>query len=766
MRTLTKVTRKIVRFLSLLLFLSIVLIACKTVEAPQLQPRTATSSVPADNDLSSQVLIRRTEFGVPHVYAETMEAAGYALGFLQMEDHGAMVAEIFLKARGEWAKHNELTGSERDAAIDRDAASCRNYQRAVQTWNMLEQETRDILSGFAKGMNRYIELNPAEFDDWVQPQYTGYDMHARGINSHSEATVLRFLDAQSISTEESIWARLSNAEQEAHIEAGSNVWAFAPERTTSGKAILMRNPHLAWDAGYYEAQIQVPGVLNFYGDFRIGGPLGIVGGWNNNLGWSTTNNSPDLDEIYAFSIDPARAEHFLLDGTSMPVTTETIDVQYKHGSTLGSESRTFLSTPYGPVIHQDGEQIYIIRSAGDGEFRGAEQFIKMMKASNLEEWINAMKMRARTSSNFTYADADGNIFYVWNASMPDRPHAMGDDMSAIHVTRSEQMWLDIVEWESLPMLLNPAGGYLRNENDSFHFTNLYEILPQENYPSYFDEPLFRLRSQHSHELVHNDTKFSLENVVAMKNSERMILADRVKDDLINAVMASNPEGDVFQAISMLQLWDNTVARDSRGGLLFEIWWNRYVSTAESARVEGSPASVGFAASPEKLFAKPWTLQEPTTTPYGLADQARAVDAFKWAVDRAESRHGHWNLMWGEVHRAVKGDVDVPVSGCSGMLGCFKVLWFSEHRDDASKREARGGDGWVFAVEFDEVPRAYSILAYGQSDKKQSPHFNDQLSVFADNQMKQVFFTEEDVIKNTIREYRPGYQLTSTKIGLE
>jgi acyl-homoserine-lactone acylase len=766
MRTLTKVTRKIVRFLSLLLFLSIVLIACKTVEAPQLQPRTATSSVPADNDLSSQVIIRRTEFGVPHVYAETMEAAGYALGYLQMEDHGAMVAEIFLKARGEWAKHNELTGSERDAAIDRDAASRRNYQRAVQTWNMLEQDTKDILSGFAKGMNRYIELNPAEFDEWVQPQYTGYDMHARGINSHSEATVLRFLDAQSVSTEESIWARLSNVEQEAHIEAGSNVWAFAPERTTNGKAILMRNPHLAWDAGYYEAQIQVPGVLNFYGDFRIGGPLGIVGGWNKNLGWSTTNNSPDLDEIYAFSIDPDRADHFLLDGTSMPVTTETIDVQYKHGSTLASESRTFLSTSYGPVIHQDGEQIYIIRSAGDGEFRGAEQFIKMMKASNLEEWINAMKMRARTSSNFTYADADGNIFYVWNASMPDRPHAMGDDMSAIHVVRSEQMWLDIVEWESLPMLLNPAGGYLRNENDSFHFTNLYEILPQENYPSYFDEPLFRLRSQHSHELVHNDTKFSLENVVAMKNSERMILADRVKDDLINAVMASNPEGDVFQAISMLQLWDNTVARDSRGGLLFEIWWNRYVSTAESARVEGSPASVGFAASPEKLFAKPWSLQEPTTTPYGLADHARAVDAFKWAVDRAESRHGHWNLMWGEVHRAVKGDVDVPVSGCSGMLGCFKVLWFSEHRDDASKREARGGDGWVFAVEFDEVPRAYSILAYGQSDKKQSPHFNDQLSVFADNQMKQVFFTEEEVIKNTIREYRPGYQLTSTKIGLE
>ena len=31
----------------------------------------------------------------------------------------------------------------------------------------------------------------------------------------------------------------------------------------------MRNPHLSWDAGYYEAHITVPGKVNFYGDFRI-----------------------------------------------------------------------------------------------------------------------------------------------------------------------------------------------------------------------------------------------------------------------------------------------------------------------------------------------------------------------------------------------------------------------------------------------------------------------------------------------------------------
>lgn len=759
----------------LIIMLAVSVVACGASDTVQERRQTPAGGGWSENDLSAQVVVRRTGFGVPHIYAENMEAAGYAMGYLQMEDHGERVAELFLQARGEWAKYNELYGSARESAIDSDASSRRNYLRAVQTWDMLENDTRDIMAGFAKGMNRYIELHPDEFDDWVQPHYTGYDAHARGIIGHSSAAVRRFLAAQASErearfeeealvthyslpappVEETIWARLSESAQDAHIEAGSNVWAFAPERTTSGNAILMRNPHLSWDAGYYEAHMTVPGVLNFYGDFRIGGPLGIVGGWNEKLGWSTTNNSPDIDEIYAFDADPNNPDHFIIDGTSVPVSKETVQVEFKHGNAVGTDTRTFLSTPYGPVIHREGGKIYIIRAAGDGEFRTSEQFIKMMKARNLHEWIDAMKMRARTSSNFTYADADGNIYYVWNAAIPDRPHEAGEDTTAIHVTQSQQMWHDIVKWEALPMLLNPAGGYLRNENDSFHFSNMHEILAPEDFPSYFDEPLFRLRSQHSHELIHNGTRFSLEDVVALKHSERMLLADRVKQDLIAAVMASNPEGDVALAIEMLKAWDNTVAHDSRGGLLFETWWNRYVSTADSVRVGGSPESVGFAATPEKLFEKPWSRNEPSTTPYGLADHARAVEDFKWAVIDTMKTHGHWNLPWGEVHRAVHGELDVAVSGCSGMLGCFRVLWFNEHSEDKARREVRGGDGWVFAVEFDDVPRAYSILAYGQSVKQHSPHFSDQLDMFANNQMKRVSFTETDVMENVIREYRPG-----------
>ncbi|WP_069131141.1 penicillin acylase family protein [Rhodohalobacter halophilus] len=761
------------RYLIPLILLSISLFSCgATSSATENEPNLQQQKDP--DDLSHQVIIRRTEYGVPHVNADNLEAAGFALGYLQMEDYGERVAELLLKARGEWAKFNDLSGSERSSAIDSDASSKLEYKRAVETWQDLEKDTRDFIQGFAKGVNRYIELHPDEFDDWVKPHYTAYDVHARNIVSPSSGSVRSFLSAFQRQKErdnelalmqseneilqledQTIWARLAARAEEPHPDVGSNVWAFAPERTTSGNAILVRNPHLSWDAGYYEAQVKVPGKFNFYGDFRIGQAVGIIGGFNEKLGWSTTNNSPDLDEVYSFDADPNKPDHYILDGASVPLEKELVTVEYKFGEAIGTETREFWSTPYGPVILREDGKVYVIKSAGDGEFRTGEQFFKMMKAQNLDEWKEAMQMRARVSSNLTYADADGNIFYVWNASMPDRPHEAGGDTTAFHVTSSDEMWQDFTDWEMLPQLENPEGGYLRNENDTYHFTNLNEVLTPDMFPSFYPEPILRLRSQHSLELVHNDEKFSLEDIVELKHSERMLMADRVKDDLIRAVEQNNPEGEVAEALQLIKDWDNTVAKDSRGGVLFKTWWNRYSATADSERVQGSPESVGYSATPEKLFKEPWSYDNPISTPYGLADYDRAVESFIWAIDEAKDRYGHWNLPWGEVHRAVIGDLDLAVGGCTGLLGCYRVIWYTDHEEDDQKLQVRGGDGWVFAVEFGDIPRAYTILAYGQSNKEDSPHYNDQLQNFVNNRMTPVAFTDEDVEEQMIREYRPG-----------
>src|SRR5690606_34613335 len=191
----------------------------------------------------------------------------------------------------------------------------------------------------------------------------------------------------------------------------------------------------------------VAGVLDFYGDFRIGGPFGVIGGFNKYLGFSTTNNSQDLDEIYALEADPARPDPFLFDGRSVPLVREMITVPFRNGDAISTETREFWSTEYGPVIHRADGKIYIFKYAGDGEVRGGEQFLRMMRADSLEEWQNAMRMRARMTSNFTYADRDGNIYYVWNAALPRLPHPPVDEVTAVPAKGIVDIWTDYVPYD-------------------------------------------------------------------------------------------------------------------------------------------------------------------------------------------------------------------------------------------------------------------------------------------------------------------------------
>lgn len=59
------------------------------------------------------------------------------------------------------------------------------------------------------------------------------------------------------------------------------------------------------------------------------------------------------------------------------------------------------------------------------------------------------------------------------------------------------------------------------------------------------------------------------------------------------------------------------------------------------------------------------------------------------------------------------------------------------------------------MEFGDEPRAYSVLAYGESPRPESPYFSDQAEMFARGQLKPVAWSERDIEVQTVRRYRPG-----------
>lgn len=684
--------------------------------------------------VEERVEVRRTAFGVPHLLADDLEALGFGLAWVQLEDYGTRLAVNLVRARGEMAR---VFGRD---SIESDFIRQQTHQQTASTWNRVPEDVRKLYHGFAAGVNRYLSLHPTEFPQQLKPEFTAVDVAALWVETGAWQSARSFrnrLEAE----------RRARADSLGRLGEGSNAWAFAPSRTTSGRAILLRNPHLDWDAGYYEVHVTVPGVVNFYGDFRVGYPFFNNGGFNDWLGWATTNNDVDNDEVYAFEADSTRADHYLLDGESIPLTSTMVTVAYRHRQGLATETRQFWYSPIGPVVDRSDGKVVVIKAAGWQEYRKGEQFLRMMQSRNLEEWKAAMRIRAATASNFTYADRDGNIYYVWNGSLPDLPLPSGGDTVAVSARSRADVWQDLVPIDSLPQVLNPPRGYVMNSNDPPHYTSLGAVLDSTRYPATVPRPALGLRGQLSHLLANEQEKVSLEDVARLKHSPRMLAGERFTSPLVEAVRTGQPSVELAAAANLLESWDRTVQADARGAVLFEAWYNRYLTD----ETPGSRRT--FTERWRDAFAEPWDPARPVETPTGLADPAKAVRALEWAMADTKRLFGNWDVAWGEVNRIRLGTMDLPANGCNGQLGCFRVLWMDP--DTAGQRRVRGGDGWIIGVEFGDRPRAWSIMAYGQSSRPESEHHLDQLEMFVAGTMKPVAFTEEEIARETRRRYHPG-----------
>src|SRR5438874_9115628 len=114
----------------------------------QAKPVVSTPTAPAKadampaSDLWRQVEVIRTAHGVPHIRAENLKAAGYALAWLQSEDYGPGTAINVLEASGRWAW---VAGYER---IESDFVVSRMRETAIKNYPQLAKETRDVYEGF------------------------------------------------------------------------------------------------------------------------------------------------------------------------------------------------------------------------------------------------------------------------------------------------------------------------------------------------------------------------------------------------------------------------------------------------------------------------------------------------------------------------------------------------------------------------------------------------------------------------------------------
>ncbi len=726
---------------------SLLLLAAAIIVTVKLNFFTADA---AKKSLAEQAVIRRDTYGVPHILAETEEAAAFAMGYAQAEDHCIEIARRYLSARGEEAKY---TG----AGVETDFESKRYgiHEIALKNFGKLSPLMQQINNAFAAGFNRYVEKNRKDLPTWI-PAFDGVDVLARSRQEVFRFTFNRGNLIGQIKQKYSANIAQAPFTNEEEMD-GSNMWAISGSRTTTGKPILLGNPHQPWSVLYWEAHVTVPGKINLFGTTYAGLPV-LRHGFNDTLGWTHTVNNIDPEDVYALKLDPSNAGQYVFDGKAHPLVKKSFTVEIKQADgKLKSETREFVYSHLGPVIHQTSDKAFAIKSSILDEVRFFEQWYAMGKARNWAEFQAALKMNVLPMFNLTYADVEGNTYYQWCGMMPQRVDDGTDYRLDVPGDTNKYVWTKLHPMEELPQLLNPKGGYLQNCNSAPWWTSLRDAIDPKKFPSYFETGgTLSLRSQMSLEMLESKAKFSFEDVRRLKYNTIMLLADRVKPDLIQAIKGAlkavpKPSEELAQALFMLELWDNSTSDDSRGGPLFQRFWDTYRIALKEP------------------FAVPWDVKNPARTPSGLADPKLALqhleDAVRWMRKTWRVENSPWSgekASWGEINRFRIGDVELPADGASGDYGLFRVIQSVAQPDGKritgtvaqDKPMVGGGDGWIMAVEFTKPITAYSVLAYGQTSNLKSKHSTDQLRLFANHLYKSAWFSEADIKANLERQYRP------------
>lgn len=695
-------------------------------------------ALPSGDGLAKQAVIRRDTFGIPHILADTEEAAAFAFGYAQAEDHAVTVAQRLLAARGEAAK---VFGP---GALDGDLAMAQfdNLAEAARGLEKVSPLYRRMLAAYAAGVNRYVQQHRAALPDWI-PSFTAADVLAS-----SRATAVNALAGPSIPRQlRAKYERVpAPGGEEEWIDApGSNALALAGSRTATGKPILLGNPHLSWPSLYWEAHVRVPGRIDFFGSTLVGIPV-LRAGFNDRLGFVTTNNAPDLDDIFALDVDPAVPDHYLFDGRSQALESRTVSVVVRNpDGTARTETRTFWYSAIGPIVHRTPTRAFAVKSTRLEAYRYYEGFYVMSKARTLDQWRAALRLNLVPTSNFTYADADGNILYQWNAQSPVRRDGT-DYRLDVPARGLADVWTRLHAVDDYPRLLNPPGGYIQNANNPPRFVSARDPIDMTRYPASFERGALALRPQLALDLLEARPSFGVDDVIALKYNTRLLLAERVKGAIVAAVRAAaDAPQEARDGADVLDAWDGRAAADSRGCALFHRFWEGYVAAVRTP------------------FATPWEEANPTTTPAGISDPPAAIAQLASAVRTLRAEHGSETVRWGDINRFRIGSLDLPGDGAAGTYGAYRVVRFDEIPGDRVRIAGnvggdpgmRGfGDAWVLLVDFSGRVTGWSVLAYGQTTNVESPHSRDQLPIFAAHRLRRAWFTEAEIKANLEREYRP------------
>ena len=409
-----------------------------------------------------QAQVLRTSYGIPHIQAPDWGSLGYGYGYAFAQDNICVLARDLLVSSGTQARYFGAGAGNANRNSDAVYKMVNSAARVSAAWATLDPETRDLLTGYADGYNRYLRDTgtsalPADCRDqpWVQPM-TGQDLLKvlrkllvrAGTGNFVTSLVLATPPAAAAATHAEGTPEVMLAATQAATEAlpaidPAELPDFSPERfgsnavalgsdLTGGAGALLGNPHFPWFGieRFYAVHLTIPGRYDAMGASIYGFPLVSIG-FNRHLAWSHTVSTARRFVLRELAIVPSKPTAYVYDGKTVDMVPETVtvDVRLPDGSIVQS-GQTFWQTQFGPVLVPAAaaawttSRAYALTDVNLENARSFRQYREMGTARNLDEFHAVLKKHAGLPwVNTIAADLHGNALYADIGSMPNASNA-------------------------------------------------------------------------------------------------------------------------------------------------------------------------------------------------------------------------------------------------------------------------------------------------------------------------------------------------------
>ncbi len=769
--------------------------------------------------------ITRTRHGIPHIVARDYESLGFGEGYATSETSICNLADTLLTARGQ---RSRFLGPDRryDDQVTLDATNLQTdtlftdiHNRRVVERLLADpvrgpgRQTRALVRGFAAGANAYIRhvggargvRDPAcRGKAWVRPNATPLDIwyaiYAANLLASTGVFVPQIADAAPPAATDpadglpgvpvsasfatpppelpSKRSLLTGLGRDPDAPFGSNATAVGSDVTTTGRGMVLGNPHFPWRGRYRftEFQLTIPGHYDVAGAGLIGSPVVNIG-WNNNVAWSHTVSTAYRFTPYEYKLVPGSGTTYLTEGGTKQLTRRTVKVRV-----LGRDGARHTVTRHVYRTHEgyvmDAPDVlmpwshtsfFALRDANAEQLRTLDTFHAMAKAHSVRSLLRAQDRGAGMPwVNTIAADRRGDVLYADHSVVPNVPDDLVQQcLTPTGAALEAAAGLPVLDgtrargacaWRTDPDAERPGifgpshlpmevrRDWVMNSNDSYWLPNPKQ--PLEGYAGIIGcercERSLRTRMVDHYVL---DRLAGIDGLApGHRVSQRTLMATEHENRVFGAELArQNGALDTVcraanggSACDVLAAWDGHSDIDSVGTHIFQEFWKR-------------------AQTAQGLWLTPFDPKDPVGTPRDLNPASpQVVQAMRDALAYLQSKHVPYDAPWGSLQVAGDdGAPAIPIGGGEGFAGNANAV---STRTPAANLDhlypVSYGSSHIQAVAFEDGGRldARTILTYGESMNPRSPYSSDQTRLFSRERWVHFPWTRAQIRRDAVRTY--------------